>query len=160
MYRQLAQCPYCHQCEIAVDDHPQLVFNPGKEANAPCAHLAWLEGRFSEFERREHGIQHLIGSLEMHWESPHPDLQFSRELESYLKELVNKGPKWAFAPRCGFELKLLSAEEISGKGKEGQLCEVDGWAIFAEDPQAFWAALPACCNDHLASLEPPDENVV
>jgi hypothetical protein len=73
-------------------------------------------------------------------------------------ELVNQGPKWAFAPPCRFELKVLSAEESSGQGQDSQFGEVDGWAIFAEDPQAFWAALPAACNDHLASLEPPYED--
>ena len=28
MIRQLAQCPYCKHCELALDDNPQLVFNP------------------------------------------------------------------------------------------------------------------------------------
>ena len=35
MIRQLA-VPYCNGCEIALDDHPELVFNPATETRAPC----------------------------------------------------------------------------------------------------------------------------
>ena len=52
----------------------------------------------------------------------------------------------------------LNAEEraTDGKGKSHLVWDVDGWAVFAQDPAGFWAQLPACRERWLASLEVGD----
>jgi hypothetical protein len=51
-------------------------------------------------------------------------------------------------------VQRLSAEgkANNAKGASYTAWEVDGYCIFAEDPAAFWAALPPCHQRHLASL--------
>jgi hypothetical protein len=154
MIRNLAQCPYCGKCEIALDDSPALVFNPGGIAQ-PCEHLAWVDGRYSQWEPSPQGVDHMIGSTEFRWEPSDPGAAERTEgLLPYLKELANQGPKWAFAPPVPFTLRMLVAEEKrhDESGDIHTRWDVDGWAIFASDIVAFWAALPACQERQLEGL--------
>ncbi len=154
MIRQLAQCPYCKDCEVALDDHPELVFNPGAARQGPCAHLAWVDGRYSQWERSPQGINRVIGSLEFRWDFPGMEEQVEGLLP-YLRELLDAGAGWAFAPAAAFEVRPLRAEETAQdkRGRSYTLWEVDGWAIFAQAPAAFWAALPAARERQLAALK-------
>ena len=156
MIRQLAQCPYCQACEIALDDQPELVFNPDAGRHVPCPHLAWVSGRYSQWERTAHGINREIGSIELRWDPREPGAEErSDRLLDYLRELANNGPGWTFAPAEPFTLQPLTADQkaTGPDGKEYLLWDVDGWAVFARDPAAFWAALPACQEKQLAGLE-------
>jgi len=156
MIRQLAQCPYCNHCEIGLDDHPQLVFNPGSASPTPCQHLAWVDGRYSQWEHTKLGTNREIGSMEFRWDPPQPGAEErTNQLLAYLHELVEEGPGWAFAPSERFVIQVLNAEEkgTDAKGKSYPVWDVDGWAIFAVNPTAFWAALPACQERQSASLE-------
>jgi hypothetical protein len=156
MIRQLAQCPYCQACEIALDDEPELVFNPDADRHVPCPHLAWVDGRYAQWERTPHGVNREIGSIELRWDPPEPGAEErSDRLLDYLRELANNGPGWPFAPAEPFALQPLSADEkaLDPRGHAYTLWDVDGWAVFAQDPAAFWAALPACQEKQLAGLE-------
>jgi hypothetical protein len=156
MIPRLAQCPYCNQCEVALDDHPQLIFNPESDQHAPCPHLAWVDGRYSQWEETPQGTNRMIGSVEFRWDFSQPDAeQFTNSLLPYLHELVERGPNWAFAPAEPFVIGRLSAEEKAkdSRGKVFTLWDVDGWAIFAANPTAFWTALPARQELQLRSLE-------
>jgi hypothetical protein len=147
MIRQLAQCPYCNRCEVALDDHPEVVFNPDTPEQSPCPHLAWVDGRYSQWERTAHGANRVIGSTEFRWDHPALAAVESQDgLPDYLRELVNAGKGWPFAPAEDFAIALLSAEEkaTDRKGKAYTVWDVDGWALYARDPAAFAAALPAC----------------
>src|SRR5438128_2269268 len=111
MIRNLARCPYCGGCEVALDDRPALVFNPDGPPG-PCPHLAWVDGRFAEFELNEHGVSHMIGSEEFRWDQPREGAEERTDLlMAYLKELLNNGPGWSFAPAEAFVVQPLSAEE-------------------------------------------------
>lgn len=146
MIRSLAQCPYCNRCEVALDDNPDLVLDPDGNPPGPCPHLAWVEGRYGQWERTQRGLNRVIGSTEFRWNPPEEGAaERTEQLLSYLKELVESGPDWPFAPAQAFVIRPLSAEEkaTDPKGKAYTLWDVDGWAIFAADPAAFWAALPA-----------------
>jgi hypothetical protein len=156
MIRQLAQCPYCQRCELALDDNPQLVFNPEGGPPAPCPHLAWVDGRYEQRERTTHGTERVIGSTEFHWDSNGADAEEQiAALLPYLYELLEAGPGWPFAPSIPFTIQRLSAEGKANdsKGKPYTAWEVDGAAVFAQDPTAFWSALPECQERHLKSLE-------
>jgi hypothetical protein len=155
MIRQLAQCPYCKQCELALDDNPQLVFNPDESRHAPCPHLAFVDGRYEQRERDQRGIERVIGSTEFRWLFGNPDNEDGiGPIGPYLGELVESGPGWEFAPPIPFVVQRLSAEGKANdaKGASYTAWEVDGYCIYAEDPAAFWAALPSCHQRHLASL--------
>jgi hypothetical protein len=155
MIRQLARCPYCGTCEIALDDSPSLVFDPDGSAE-PCPHLAWVEGRFSEWEHTEHGTNRIIGSGEFRWDPPtRGAAERTADLLPYLKELLESGPGWPFAPQVPFSIQTLSGE-VTAKAPDGKVYpkwDVDGWGIFAEDPAAFWAALPECAARQNAALD-------
>jgi hypothetical protein len=145
MIRQLSQCPYCQACEIALDDNPELVLNPDA-GGAPCPHLVWVDGRYSQWELSAPGLVHQVGSIEFHWE--HAD--FSRidtdgGLGEFMKDLVNSGQAWEFAPKERFQIQQMSADEkaTGPKGKSYTAWEVDGQAVFAQDATAFLAVLPA-----------------
>jgi hypothetical protein len=156
MIRRLAQCPYCHDCEIALDDHPQLVFNPQSERQAPCPHLAWVDGRYSQWEHTPHGADREIGSLEFRWDPAEPGAAGRTErLLPYLRELLRQGPGWAFAPAEPFAVQTVNAEEkgADAQGRTYPVWDVDGWAVFAANPAAFWAALPACQEGQRSGLE-------
>ena len=156
MIRQLAQCPYCQLCEIGLDDHPQLVFNPGGDPPVPCPHLAWVDGRYSQWGLTEHGHNREIGSVEFCWSPNEPDRAAGDDpLLPYLRELVRAGSSWAYAPGVPFVVQTLNAEErvADSHGKPQLLWDVDGWAIFASDPAGFWAALPDCQQRQLASFK-------
>lgn len=160
MIRQLAQCPYCNDGEVALDDRPDLTFNPGGATSVPCAHLAWVEGRYEQWDKGPHGVLRVIGSTEFRWDPPEPGAaERTEQLLPYLRELVNDGDGWPFAPAQPFVVRLLTAEEkgTDAQGKTYLLWEVDGWAVFTPDPSAFWAALPACQERQLASLEMPED---
>src|SRR5437016_11666825 len=99
MNRRLAQCPYCNQCEIALDDHPALVFNPDSDSHSPCAHLAWVDGRYSQWEHTPQGLNHVIGSVEFRWDPSVPGAEErTNQLLPYLHELLEAGASWPFAP--------------------------------------------------------------
>jgi len=153
--RNLAQCPYCKNCEIALDDKPGLVFNPGA-GEVPCAHLAWVDCRSSQWERSPQGIPRVIGSTELNWyPASVGDAERIEELLPYLRELANQGSAWAFAPEVAFGLATLSAEEkaTDAGGTSFTVGDVDGSAAFAQDLAAFWAAVPACQQRLRASLK-------
>jgi hypothetical protein len=155
MIRQLARCPFCGGCEIALDDHFGLVFNPDAPAS-PCPHLAWIDGRFAEWELNAHGGNTLVGSTEFRWDPPEPGAaERTEELLAYLKELINNGSAWAFAPKLAFAVAALSAEEktTDAKGHVHPRWEVDGAALFAASPMQFWAQLPDCQQRQLSALD-------
>jgi hypothetical protein len=159
MIRELAQCPYCQRCEVALDDHPALVFNPDGDGR-PCPHLAWVDGRYSDWELTPRGVNRVIGSLEFRWDPDEPDAaERTEELLPYLRELLDAGPGWPFAPAVPFTAAPLRAEQtaVDGRGKSYTVWEVDGWALFAQSPAAFWADLPACRDRQLASLRVEEE---
>src|SRR5438128_11266281 len=111
MIRQLAQCPYCQRCELALDDNPQLVFNPEGGPATPCPHLAWVDGRYEQRERTKYGTESVIGSTEFRWDSAGPDgEERTAPLMPYLHELLEAGPGWSFAPAVPFAVQRLSAE--------------------------------------------------
>jgi hypothetical protein len=156
MIRRLAQCPYCQGCEIALDDQPGLVFNPDAPAQEPCPHLAWVVGRYSQWEHTALGINRVIGSTEFRWDPPVEEAaERTEELMPYLKELLESGPGWPFAPTTPFAAQALTADEKAAdkKGKQYLVWDVDGWVLFAEDPAAFWVALPDCMERQLRSLD-------
>src|SRR5947209_4840549 len=134
MIGQLAKCPYCRACEIALDDSPELVFHP-----ATCAHLVWVDGRYSQWDPGDHGIVHPVGSIEFHWE--HPGLA-GADFGDYLKELVNSGKEWPFAPGVPFEIVQMSADDKAKtpRGTTYTAWEVDGQAVFAQEASTFLAA--------------------
>jgi hypothetical protein len=155
MIRNLAQCPYCGGCEIALDEAPSVALDPDGAAQ-PCSHLAWVDGRYAQWDRSPQGVNRVIGSTEFRWDPPEPGAaERTDALLPYLKELVNQGPGWAFAPPVPFALQTLCAEEkaTDRRGKSFTLWDVDGWAVFAQDPAAFWAALPDCQERQLTALD-------
>ncbi len=152
MIRNLARCPYCGDCEVALDDASAVVCNPDSSAR-PCPHLAWVDGRYSQFERSPQGVPHLIGSSEFRWGPPGP-VENIEELVPYLKELANQGQGWPFAPPVPFVLRPLTAEGQSGDAaaEAASSWDIDGCTVFAQDPSAFWAALPDCQQRQLEGL--------
>ncbi len=157
MIRELARCPYCGGTEVALDDRPDLVLNPDS-GGKPCAHLAWADCRYSQWDRSPQGVTRVIGSVELRWDPPEADAaERIEQLLPYLKLLVSANPGWTFAPALEYRVLDLSAEEkaVDKRGKAYVKWDVDGWVIFAADPAAFWAALPACQERHLASMEIP-----
>jgi hypothetical protein len=72
---------------------------------------------------------------------------------AYLKELVNAGKDWEFAPPVPFEIASLSAEQkaADSKGREYTLWDVDGAAVFARTASAVLEALPECQARHNAA---------
>ena len=151
MIRQLAQCPYCQGCEVALTDSPELVFNPGG-TGGPCPHLVWLEGRYSQWELtilpgRKTRLPRLIGSTELGW--AHPALGEGEEGErawTFLRELAGAGTGWDFAPPIAHVVQPISLDQtVKGPdGKDHPSWEVEGAVIFAQDAPAFVAAIPAC----------------
>jgi hypothetical protein len=155
MIRNLAQCPYCGNCEITLDDRPALVFNPDS-GQGPCAHLVWVDGRYSQWDRSPAGINRMVGSFEFRWDPAEAGaVERTEEFMPYLRELLNQGETWPFAPLVPFNLQPLSSEEkaTDAHGKQYTVADVDGGAIFAENPESFWAAVPECQEKHLASLD-------
>ncbi len=156
MIRQLAQCPYCNGCEIALDDHPELVFNPATETRAPCPHLAWVDGRYSQWDHPGHGADQMIGSVKFRHDAEGPSAEErTDQLLPYLQELLEAGPGWAFGPAEPHVIQRLSAEEkaTDSRGKSFTVWDVDGWAVFARNPARLWAQLPSCQERQLAALE-------
>jgi hypothetical protein len=155
MIRQLARCPYCGGCEIALDDQLGLTFNPDAPGR-PCAHLAWIDGRFAEWELDGQGVNTLVGSTEFRWDPPEAGAaERTEELLPYLKELLSNGPGWAFAPKEVFAVATLSADEktTDARGHVHPRWEVDGAALFSSNPAQFWAQLPDCQERQLAVLD-------
>jgi hypothetical protein len=162
MIRQLSQCPYCQQGEIALDDHPEVVFNPDGPRPGPCPHLVWVDGRYSQWDLDAHGFNRMIGSTEFRWDHPAlAGVEGELPLTDYLRELAGSGPGWDFAPAQPFHARPISADQkkTDRKGKPHPVWEVDGAALFAQNPPAFVAELPACRDRQLAGLKvkPEDE---
>jgi hypothetical protein len=160
MIRNLARCPYCHGGEIALDERPDLVFDPDG-SSAPCSHLAWVDLRFAEFTANEHGGDHMIGSNEFTWAPDYPmEQELADDIHAYLRELLLNGASWAFAPGEAFAIQPMSAEEkkTDAKGHVHPLWEVDGSAIYAADCRVFWEALPGHRQRQLAALDVEEGN--
>ena len=156
MIRNLAQCPYCKKAEVALDDSPELLLNPDAVSHDGCAHLVWVDGRYSQWEPRPHGPAHMIGSTEFRWD--HPEFAMADNYDDwihYLFNLANTGKKWDFAPETPFEIGNLNAEEKAktSTGQEYTAWDVDGFAIFAHDAETFVQAIPACQERLRASLD-------
>lgn len=162
MIKQLAQCPYCEKCEIALSDNLQLVCNP-EMSRLPCVHLVWAEGRYSQWERRpidgrKTKMPHMIGSTEFEWQHPllaaHED---AAELRAFLKERVAAESDWEFMPPARHQLRSISRDQMVTEDH----CvypdwEVEGVAVFAEDAEAFVGSLPDCiARLHQAWAEAP-----
>jgi len=153
MIRNLARCPYCGDGEVALEV-PSLAFNPDGDGR-PCPHLAWVDGRYAQWEVSPQGTDHLVGSTPLRWEPPAAGPAEQVEgLLPYLRELAAQGKGWPFAPPVPFDLGLLAADERARDedGREHITWDVDGWVIFAEDPAGFWARLPACQLQQLEAL--------
>lgn len=158
MIRQLAQCGYCQKCEIALDDAPEIVFNPGMANSGPCPHLIWVDGRYSQWELGAHGVPRQIGSIEFRWEHPEfSALEPAHTYVDYIRELVSSGKDWRFAPAVPHQVADISADEkaTTPRGKSFAVWEVDGEAVFAQDARAFLAALPGCQEKWSAGFEVP-----
>ena len=156
MIRQLGQCPYCQRCEIALDDHPEVTFNPETGNAAPCEHLVWVDGRYAQWEPGPHGVNRMIGSTEFRWDHPGwTAVDPEGILTDFVRELVRSGKSWPFAPAGPFEIKSISADEqvVGPGGKKYTRWEVDGAAIFAPDPAHFLGELPGCQARQLEGLQ-------
>jgi hypothetical protein len=153
MIRNLARCPYCGGGEVALEV-PSLALDPGGEGR-PCPHLAWVDGRYAEWEVSPQGVDRIVGSTEFRWEPPAAGSAAQVEgLLPYLRELARQGKGWPFAPPVPFDLEPLAADERArdNDGREHITWDVDGWVIFAEDPAGFWARLPDCQRQQREAL--------
>jgi hypothetical protein len=103
----------------------------------------------------------MIGSTEFRWDPPEPGAEERTEqLLPYLHELVESGSTWDFAPSVPFVIVPMTADEKATdpkKGKVHTVWDVDGAAIFAENPSAFWNALPDCQERQLDYLRVKEE---
>lgn len=150
MIRQLAQCPYCETCEIALSDSLQLVCNPETSCQ-PCSHLVWAEGRYSQWERRplpgrKTKMPHMVGSTEFEWQHPllagHED---PAELRAFLQELVAAESDWEFTPPARHLRRSISRDQtVTEDRRVYPDWEVEGVAVFAEDTEAFVVSLMDC----------------
>src|SRR5262249_61978953 len=111
MIRDLARCPYCGGCEVALDDHPSVVLDPGGR-QGPCPHLAWVDGRYAQWEVSPQGINRVIGSTEFRWDPARPGAAEGAEaLPPHPRELAAQGPGWAFPPATPLAPPTPSAAE-------------------------------------------------
>jgi hypothetical protein len=141
---------------VALDDTPEVVFNPETGNPVPCPHLIWVNGRYSQWELGHYGVPRQIGSIEFQWEHPQLSaLEPSDQFAEYMRELANSGNGWRFAPAQPFEITEISADEKAAtpRGKSYAVWEVDGQAIFAQDNQGFLAALPDCQKKQSEAFE-------
>ncbi len=119
MIRQLAQCPYCQSCEVALTDSFEVVLNPDADPPQPCPHLIWIEGRYSQWgvsplAGRKTKIARMIGSNEFGWQQPALVARDDAEpLQTYLKEMVGAGGGWEFAPSEPHIVRAISASKKS-----------------------------------------------
>ena len=152
MIRQLAQCPYCQSCEVALTDSFDVILNPDANPPQPCPHLIWVEGRYSQWgvsplAGRKTKIARMIGSNEFGWQQPSLAVRDDAEqLQTYLQEMVGAGGGWEFAPSEPHIVRAISREQkiTEADGKEYPSWEIEGTAVFAGDPAAFIDSLPAC----------------
>jgi hypothetical protein len=154
MIRQLAQCPYCQNCEIALTDNLEVVFNPDQNPGQPCPHLIWTEGRYSQWESnplpgRKTKIARMIGSTEFEWQ--HPSLAAQEDagaLWAYLKELVGTDAGRQSAPPEAHSVQPISRDHsiTEPDGKVYPAWEIEGTALFAANAAAFMECLPACLD--------------
>lgn len=150
MIRKLADCPYCQKCEVALTDNLAVAFNPEQAPPLPCPHLIWIEGRYSQWERsplpgRKTKIARIVGSTEFEWQ--HPGLVVGDDahaIQAYLKELVTAGGGWELAPSERHTVRVISADHnVSENGKSYPDWEIEGTALFADNPLTFIESLPA-----------------
>jgi hypothetical protein len=164
MIRQLAQCPYCNHCEVALNDNPEIVFNPDGGPPGPCPHLVWVDGGYSQWELstlpgRKTRIPRMVGLTEFEW--LHPGLEGAEDadrLRAYLKDLVTSGAGWEFAPRQEHVVRSITRDQtVRGPdGRDHPSWEVEGAAVFARDAAAFVAEVPAAMARQAALWpEPP-----
>lgn len=161
MIRQLAQCPYCQGCEVALTDSPEVTFNPGANPS-PCPHLIWVDGRYSQWELsplagRKTKIPRMIGSTEFEWLHPslaeREDLQ---ELRTFLRDLGSSGLNWEFAPADAHSVRPISRDgTVTQEGKVYPQWEVEGTAVFAREAATFLANLPAYVARRGAAWQEP-----
>ena len=121
MIRNLAQCPYCGDCEIALDDHPSLVFNPAG-SSSPCGHLAWVEGRYSQWDLSPQGINRAIGSTEFRSVTVvGPDLGTADAYATAAFAMGAAGPAWT-AGLVGYEAMTVIGERVLSTPGFAALC--------------------------------------
>jgi hypothetical protein len=152
MIRQLAQCPYCQGCEVALTDSFDVILNPDSSSQQACPHLIRVAGRYSQWglssmPGRKTKIARMVGSNEFDWQ--HPDLPLREDGESlqpYLKDLVESGAGWEFAPSEEHLVRTISLDQkiTEADGREYPQWEIEGTALLARDAAAFLASLPAC----------------
>lgn len=160
MIRQLAQCPFYKDCEIALDDSLEVSLNPEKPRTGACPHLIWVDGRYSQWEPGDLGVARMIGSTEFRWD--HPGFGGFEEYDrliKYLKELVTFGSTWEFAPAEPFQVVALFADEkgTDPRGQPFTLWDLDGQALFAQSSTSFLAAVPACLERQSAAWQMPED---
>jgi hypothetical protein len=161
MSRQLAQCPYCGNCDITLSDDLDVTFtSPEGPAGGPCLHLIWVEGRYSQWglntlPGRKTKIARMVGSNEFEWQ--HPGLAAAIDPEqqrAYLKELARAGSGWEFAPAEKHTVRLISVDETVTEpdGRTYPNWEVEGVALFTGDADAFLAGLASSLERWAASF--------
>lgn len=151
MIRQLAQCPYCQGCEIALSDSFDVIFNPGSPQPQACSHLVYVDGRYSQFELdplpgRKTKMARMIGSTEFSW--VHPSLASmanAQRIQAYLKELIEAEPGWTSAPTEEHALRHISRDQniTDEDGKVYPSWETEGAALFAPHALIFVGNLAA-----------------
>ena len=151
MIRQLAQCPYCQHCEVALTDNFDLVFNPDAKPSRPCPHLIRVEGRYSQWglnplPGRKTKIARMVGSNEFAWQ--HPDLTAREDVDNCSptsRIWSAPGPAGSSPPprsiSCG---RFRSIRKSRRRMARYPNWEIEGTALFARDAAAFVASLPAC----------------
>lgn len=152
MIRQMAQCAYCQDCEVALTDDLEVVFNPDAQLRQPCRHLIYAEGRYSQFglsplPGRKTKLARVIGSTEFEWQHPSLiDQEDASLLRTFLKDLVAAGNNWEDAPPEAHTVQPISLDQnvLEADGRKYPSWSIEGTAIFAGDPDAFIASLPAC----------------
>lgn len=145
MNRQLAQCPYCQECAISLNDSFRVVINLDTPDQAPCEHLIWANGGCSQWEPMIYGTSRIIGSTAIHWR--HPELDTACEsFSSYMEMLVRGETGWESPPAESYQIQGISEEAMALdlQGREYPAWEADGWAVFASRPREFLAAIVAC----------------
>jgi hypothetical protein len=147
MSKQLAQCPYCNECSICLNEGFEIVFNPDTEDHVPCVHLIWAAGECCQWEPIIYATARVVGSTAIHWN--HPGLSTIGPCDGfvpYLVMLAQSGSGWQFAPAEPFFIQAI-CEEGAGldlRDQEYSAWEADGWAIFTRRPWEFLAGIVEC----------------
>jgi hypothetical protein len=146
MIRQLADCPYCGGCEIALTDNPDVAINPDK-AGGPCPHLVWVAGRYSQYQLspiagRRTKVARMIGSTEFEW--VHPDLT-ADDADPRLSAHLRQWTAGDQLPAAAHRVQAISRDQAvtEADGRSYPSWEIEGIAVFAEDAATFLNGLEA-----------------